>query len=111
MSRSAKIVSIFGVVSLLFSACGGSGGGSGNSSGSGSGGDSTKLTQAFATNCASCHGTAGGGGSERSIQGYSRSLSSFLEIVRSGAGRMPSFSSSQYSDSDASADFEYLRSL
>lgn len=74
-------------------------------------GEASKLSSGFANNCASCHGATGGGGSQRSIQGYSGTLSSFTSIVRSGKGSMPATPSSAYSDSDLNSDYTYLKSL
>lgn len=74
-------------------------------------GDASKLSSGFANNCASCHGATGGGGSQRSIQGYSGTLSAFTSIVRSGKSGMPATSSSAYSDSELNADYTYLKSL
>lgn len=110
--RSLIFLSVtIAAICFTFSSCGSSGGGGDPGSGTSNKGDSSKLSSAFATNCASCHGSTGGGGAERSIQGYSGQFSSFLSTVRSGRGRMPTISASVYSDSDATADYNYLKSL
>jgi len=105
-----KIIFIIVIPTMgVFFACGNSG--DKTNPGSSSAGDAANLSTGFANNCASCHGAAGGGGTERSIQGYSGSLSAFISLVRGGRGRMPATSSSAYSEIDLNADYTYLQSL
>lgn len=104
-----KLVCIFSMT-VFFVACGDSE--SKNDPGSASNsGNSSGLSRGFANNCASCHGPAGGGGSAKSIQRYSGSLSSFSSTVRAGKGSMPAVTSSNYTDTDLNADYSYLKSL
>ena len=89
-------------LSLLPVACG-------SSSNNNNAGTSTSvLSAAFGTNCARCHGAAGGGGSGVNLTGYPRSKATFEARVRSGGGSMPAFSTTQYTDADLMADYTYL---
>jgi len=109
MATKTTLFSLLFAILLFAVSCGDSESKSGP--GTGSKGDAAKLSQGFANNCASCHGATGGGGSQRSIQGYSGTLSAFTSIVRSGKTGMPATSSSSYSETDLNADYNYLKSL
>lgn len=107
--KKSLVVCLSLVATIALISCGNSG--SKTNPGTGSKGDATKLSSGFAQNCTSCHGAAGGGGTARSIQGYTGTLSSYTSAVRNGKGSMPSFSTSSYSDANLNADYTYLRSL
>ncbi len=85
--------------------------GDGTTSGGGtaSGGNTNlTLSAAFSANCARCHGATGAGGSGINLRGYPRAKASFESKVRSGAGSMPVFATTNYSDVDLTADYTYL---
>lgn len=107
--QKSLIAGLSVVATIALTACGNSG--SKTNPGTGSKGDATKLSSGFAQNCASCHGAAGGGGTARSIQGYTGTISAYTSAVRNGKGSMPSFSTSSYSEANLNADYTYLKSL
>ena len=78
------------------------------SSGS-SGQTSSGLSLAFASKCARCHGTtATGQGIYPSLPG-NLTAAAFAATVRSGRKEMPSFDTSQISDADIAADYEWMK--
>lgn len=67
------------------------------------------ITQAFSSNCSSCHGASGNGvGDAPSIPG-DLSQEQFVATVRSGRGRMPAFSASQISDAELADTYAALK--
>jgi mono/diheme cytochrome c family protein len=74
-----------------------------------SGSTSLGLSLAFASNCAGCHGTtASGQGIYPSLPG-NLTLDAFKATVRAGKRAMPAFSTSQISDADLAADYEWMK--
>jgi mono/diheme cytochrome c family protein len=70
---------------------------------------SSTLSLAFASNCAGCHGaTASGQGIYPSLPGK-LTLDAFKATVRTGRRAMPAFSTSQISDADLAADYEWMK--
>ena len=69
------------------------------------------LSAGFGTNCSSCHGSAATGGSAKSLKSYAGSQDAFTSAIRNGASGMPqTFTTSQYSDADLVADYNFLKS-
>jgi mono/diheme cytochrome c family protein len=80
----------------------------GTSSGDG-GSASSGLSLAFASKCARCHGTtATGQGIYPGLPGNLTSAA-FAATVRSGRKDMPSFDTSQISDADLAADYDWMK--
>jgi mono/diheme cytochrome c family protein len=67
------------------------------------------LSAGFASNCASCHGSAGTGGSQKSLKDFAGGKDAFSTAVRSGRPGMGAFTESSYSNADLDADFNYLK--
>ncbi|ASN03930.1 c-type cytochrome [Virgibacillus necropolis] len=95
------------LVSLLFlalimviSACGGGGGEEGSESGGDNGGngggettaqgDAANGAEVYQSNCMSCHGQEGAGGSGPALQASS-DYDSVIQQVKNGGGGMPAF--------------------
>jgi len=74
-----------------------------------SGQTSSGLSLAFASKCARCHGTtATGQGIYPALPG-NLTLAAFTATVRSGKREMPSFDTSQISDADIAADYDWMK--
>ena len=68
------------------------------------------LSAGFASNCAGCHGSAGTGGSAKSLKDFAGGQDAFTSAVRNGiAGKMTAVSVSNYSDANLESDFNYLK--
>jgi mono/diheme cytochrome c family protein len=73
-----------------------------------SGQTSAGLSLAFASKCARCHGTtATGQGIYPPLPG-SLTAAAYAATVRAGRKEMPSFDTSQISDADLAADYQWL---
>lgn len=103
---------------LLMSGCAAelddyAGGGShlagGTSGVSGATGDTSAGAALYADNCASCHGSAGGGGSAPNIAGISDSAG-VIDIILNGTSGMPGFASS-LTDQEIADILAYLGGL
>jgi len=66
------------------------------------------LSSSFNSNCTSCHGDTGAGDYGPAVLKTKLTLAEFRDIVRTGRGRMPGFSSAAYSDADIAADYAIL---
>ncbi len=80
---------------------------------SGTGTASTGLTQAYASQCARCHGDRGEGGNGGLYPALpgSRDESGYITIVRAGKDgtQMPAFTATDISDADLKADYATLK--
>lgn len=82
---------------------------SGTSGVSGATGDTSAGAALYADNCASCHGSAGGGGSAPNIAGISDSAG-VIDIILNGTSGMPGFASS-LTDQEIADILAYLGGL
>ncbi len=78
--------------------------------GDSTGGGSASGSRVFASNCAACHGASGQGGIGPTLAGRSLTVSSVTNVVGSGRGLMPSFSST-LSAEEVAAVAAYVSSL
>ncbi|MEI8024820.1 MAG: cytochrome c [Pseudomonadota bacterium] len=70
------------------------------------------LSAGFGTNCTTCHGSAATGGSAKSLKNYAGGQDAFTSAIRTGTSGMPqTFTTSQYSDADLLADYNFLKSV
>lgn len=71
---------------------------------------SSNLTTTFGARCAGCHGSAGGGGSARSLKTSTLSLSEWTTVVRDGRSgtNMRSYPDSQYANADLEKDYKAI---
>ncbi len=69
----------------------------------------TALSAKFATACAGCHGSEGADGFAPKLAGTGLSYEAFITIVREGSSPMPAIAPARYPDSDAQADWAFLR--
>ena len=80
----------------------------------GSSGDSgtnpEKLSLAFASNCARCHGTTATGQDPYPSLPGTLTLAEFTATVRAGRKLMPSFTTKQISDADVASDYYWMTS-
>ena len=67
-----------------------------------------RLTLAFASNCARCHGTTATGQDPYPALPGSLTLAQFTATVRAGRKLMPSFTTKQITDADIASDYEWM---
>lgn len=78
-------------------------------SSSGDGGTNPeRLSLAFASNCARCHGTTATGQDPYPALPGTLSLAEFTATVRAGRKLMPSFTARQISDADIASDYQWM---
>lgn len=109
-SMRALLLAGMSIVAMASVACGSSD--EGTSSGTG-GSETGKLSQAFKTNCARCHGPDGQGmGKYPKLPGDVSSEAAFIAQVRSGSPNtdppMDAYTAAQISDEDLKNDWAYL---
>ena len=73
-----------------------------------SGTGSERLSLAFASNCARCHGTTATGQDPYPALPGTLTLAEFTATVRAGRKLMPSFTAKQISDADIASDYQWM---
>ena len=68
-----------------------------------------RLSLAFASNCARCHGTTGTGQDPYPSLPGTLTLAEYTATVRAGRKLMPSFTTKQVSDADLASDYQWLK--
>lgn len=106
---SSRALLLGGAMVMASVACGSSDEGTS----SGTGNETGKLSQAFKTNCARCHGPDGQGlGNYPKLPGDITSEAAFIAQVRSGSPNtnpsMDAYTEAQISDADLKSDWAYL---
>lgn len=70
--------------------------------------DPERLSLAFASNCARCHGTTATGQDPYPALPGTLTLAEFTATVRAGRKLMPSFTAKQITDADIASDYEWM---